>query len=726
MVSEPESPRVPPVRPWLMAVALFAIYLAGVGLAAHRFASLGLSAETPFWMESAQRFRGIRFLAEGQPLPDPDRRLQWPDGYRPTDDTVVQEHLYGALARLARPESLHTFVRWVTRFVSMLVVFPLFFLARRACGSPGAALWISALYVTLPPALEPAIGLYIFRQHLALPFLACHMAALVAYLDGGGSPKRENGLAALSGLSLLLALLTWKVIAFYQLFLLGFLAVCALRALPDRRLAKLILWVSVPPVLASVFLPVALRADRYWGGPHAALSMGLLLLCATSTWPRVAGGRAISRALLLLVGIAVAFLVLPGGRSYDHAWATLLAKVRFLGVKPADPGSLSVHARHYWTGNYRSPGAFQILDDFAVPGIPAAIALVFAIEAARRNRRRADRTTPRPAWTMSARALYLSLSVLAFGVAYLFFARFGNFFVLFLMPMAAIGVEAIRERLASRHALVTVLLVALLGASGLSAFTGAGLETLPDRLTGGREGAFEPPADRAPGVIFSEESLAELSQWLSGQTHRNEVVLASFALSPYLATYLDRPTILHCFFEGPAVDRYVEFTGDLFAELGTFHAFSRRYQADYVVLEAALLLRTDRWMSYRYVADRLNLTGNEACYRLHYSRGGEPGFELVYQNDFFRVFRVLRDPNETRLSTSRSIPPLFDISIAGAQPGRGLEEGPRLLYGVVESARLVRFAEMLDRGGRHDEAAQARRAAAVIRGSVCRPASQEP
>ncbi|HCP46490.1 MAG TPA: hypothetical protein DIU15_10625, partial [Deltaproteobacteria bacterium] len=72
-------------------------------------------------------------------------------------------------------------------------------------------------------------------------------------------------------------------------------------------------------------------------------------------------------------------LLLPREVGYDHAWETILARLRFALEKPADPSLLSFHARHYWTGNYESPTVSLLLRCWPALGLAAAPGLWVAV-----------------------------------------------------------------------------------------------------------------------------------------------------------------------------------------------------------------------------------------------------------------------------------------------------------------------------------------------------------
>ncbi len=672
----------------LTGLGLVTIYFSGVALRGHRLEQTLINPLAPFWVESAQHYRSTRFIAEGKPLPDPDRQIQWPDGFDPDRDTVVQEYVLGWLARIVNPPRLETFVRTATRYVFCLIVFPLYWVTLELTRRRWAALLAVAVYVTLPPALDRSSGLVVYRENVALPILAVQIAALYAHFRRG----RGCRFACLSGAALVLAHFTWKVTTFYQLFVLGVLALLVLIRSPDRASRTAVYALALPPLLVSIFLPVALHIDRYWGSPQAALTGGLLVVCAAAAlrpdWTR----HPAARTALLLAPTGLLYLLLPGPLSYDHAWDTLIAKFRFFGIKPTDPALLSIHARHYWTGNYRSPTPAMIARDFALP----AIMCVMLLRRVRRD------SWSRVSWHERAGQAYLLLGTAGFVLGYLLFRKFGTFLAVFLTPAIGLSALTIMERAKHRRKLGIAVLVGIVLVTFTAAWTGVGADS----------GLGLRTSEDDTGLVYDVASIDALSHWITEHTTRDDVFLASWALSPYLFTYLDRNTNLHSFFECDVVTRFETFNLKLFGPIEDLHAFARTYQATYLIYEANFLLRTDPWMSYRYVADHLDISGEEAAYHLHYTPDDTPGFQLVYQNDYFRVFKVLPDPAERR-PPRRPLPyaALFDPNVPGAQPDQPRNAGPDLLYGTLEAGRWISVGEALESTGDMHGALQAYRTA---------------
>lgn len=629
----PPPPRAPPhggpagIR---LAAAAVATTLAIVGIYAFGLYARQVRYEIAggdglvgsFWMESAQRFRYVRILAAGESLPIPDRRMEAPEGYDPRADTVLQERLYAwsfrALGIDPEDVPVEKFVRRLTPAVCLMAIFPLLGVIGVLCDRRGAALFGCLAYAASLPATERAVGQVIYREHVAVPLLGFHLFFLFSALRW--RRKRD---AALAGGFLLLALLSWKVVSFYFLILLGFFVLALVRGGGPAARPGLLLALWLPPVVASFAWTSPLSIDLFSTSAPSVLAAAVV---ATSLLDRRVGLPGWGR-LVAVAGLSAALLaLLPQGPSYDHAWATLLAKARFLGVKPEDPGLLDFHSRHFWSGNYASPSFWLFVRDFALP-------LLLALPGIAWLARRAREEGPA---SPVALALWL---LAAFSAAWMAAYKLQALPALMLAVFAGLSWAARGRGGAVGLWVRRGLLGALAGV--MAAGTVAEMPE-PDALLGHRP---QPPTTRVPlAQVHTGDALGELAQWLRARTGPDDVVLADFVLSPWLLAYVDRPTVMHCFFESPMVERHREYTLALFGPEDRFAAFARSHRARWVVQQAHQALRVDPEMSYRYVADAVRWDPSTAAARLHFDPAGARWFRLAWQNDFFRIYEVLGEP----------------------------------------------------------------------------------
>ncbi len=648
----------------LLVTVLVALFVLGAAAKNRHFSATGLGPEATYWMESAQRYRYVAMVAEGQQIPAVDTRMQAPDGYPTRSDTILQEEFYGRLARRFRAEdrSLPSFVRLISRLVSSSAVFPLALLCFAITRRRDAALLGAAAFLLCLPVAERGTGAVLFREDLAFPVLCWHLAFLGFWVR---RPRWYSAL--LAGVLLALSLLLWKVISFYVLILVALLGSAHWlgRASPKELLPGTLLLLG--PTALAALLPFNLQHDGWLtgtpllAGTAVAIGMGAHLLQKDkSPW---------IGAVVAAVAFAALRFLLPSEAGYDHAWETIFARLRFLGQKPEDPTLLSFHARHYWTGNYESPALRRLARDWPLLALAALPGLLSVVRWWRPRFFKSweePRLPPRiptrlmegwgpmePLLGLASHAV-LFLSVGFVGI-YLVFRKLQLFAALGLALLVAVGfaVDAKRLRAVRRLALFGMILaVAVHGFVPLP-----GLERLwSEAAEVDREGWN-------PVSVFSGRSFNELAGELPARVGEDEPVLASFIISPFLLTYLDRPTVLHCFFEGDVLERYEAVTTARFGDEQGLWDLARGYGARWYVHEAQHVLRDDVRMSQRYVAAAMDWPHDSVSVQMSYAPEQLKHFELAWQNDWFRVFRVLdegkrprRPPADTELRAAWNRP----------------------------------------------------------------------
>ena len=680
-------------------VVITTLFVGSVGLKQFHFLETVGNDSATYWMESAQRFRYVRDVAEGAAIPHLDTRMQAPDGYPPWSDTVFQELLYGNLyLNYAEPGTdIAAFSRLLTRIISASAIVPMALLCfavtrRRDASLLGAFAYASALVV-----VERGTGQALLREDLAVPLLLWHLGFLALWA------LRPRFLTALlSGVLLSAALLCWKVITFYVLMLVAFLASAHwFRRARAGVLASGLLALLGPSAL-SALLPFSLQFDRFLSS--SALLAGLAVF-VTMLFARLRPSmNPLLWAPVALVLFAGLRWLLPIEFGYDHAWETIYARLRFLGSKPEDPELLSFHARHYWTGNYQSPSIARLLRDWA-PLFLAALPGMYVISRWWKldswNRFSSSDRVPVPLPTKLMQGLgplehlpplashfVLWLSLCFVGV-YLLFRKLQLFAAIALVLLASLGFASLRRyRTAGRAFIVLFLVAGLFQSAGVL----PGLEALASSASAGQ-------TDRV--VVFSTDAFNELASFLSEETEEEETLLASFVISPFLLTYVDRPTALHCFFEGALPERFRRVTDARFGDEEGLWELARQLDAKWYIHEAHHLLRTDPQMSQRYVAGVMDWPQDSVLTQMHFAPEELTHFELRYENNWFRVFRVLDEGSKPNHRRAKDILPLWSrplfatmfgdpLSAEGGVSERAGLVPADLLYATLEAGRYFR------------------------------------
>ena len=683
-------------------VVLITIFVGSVGLKQYRFIQTVGNDSATYWMESAQRFRYVRDLAEGYAIPTVDKRMQAPDGYPPWSDTIFQELLYGHLyLNYAEPGSdVAAFTRLLTRITSASGLIPIALMCFALTRRRDAALMGALAYGTALVVVERGTGQALLREDLAVPLLLWHLGLLSFW---SLRPRLLTALA--SGVFLAGALLCWKVITFYVLILVAFLASAhwLRRARPGVLAIGLVSLIG-PSALASL-LPYSLQFDRFLCSSSLLAALAVLVtLLLGRLMPGVKPWRWAPVSLLIFVALRWG---LPVEQGYDHAWETIYARLRFLGAKPEDPELLSFHARHYWTGNYQSPTLARLLRDWPpllLAALPGALVLARWWRHDSWQRFVESDRIPVPLPTQliqglgplehlpplaSHFALWLSVSFVG---VYLLFRKLQLFAAIALVLLVSIGFAAVVRF----RTLVRI---------GITVLLGIGLLQSLDRLPGLETLVGAPPSlSSDPVVVFSTDSFNELAGFLAAETSEDETLLASFVISPFLLTYLDRPTALHCFFEGELPERFRRVTEARFGTEEEFWGLARQLGAKWYIHEAHHLLRTDPQMSQRYVAGAMDWPEESVLARMQFAPDRLEHFELRFENHWFRVFSVLDEGVKAKRRLPRAAHPLWSRSLFTSMFGDPLSKdgGSRsesglvpadLLYATLEAGRHVRAGE---------------------------------
>ena len=685
----------------ILAVALITVGTAAVTAKTWSFAGLGRGADDTFWMESAQRFRYVRMVAEGGVIPRIDTHLQTPDGYPPFADTVLQEWIYGRLARLFQDpdEGLAAFVRRLSRLVAATAVVPMALLGYALTRRRDAALIAAIVFGLCLGVAGRGNGSVIFREDLAWPVVLWHLGFL-----GLWARKQTVPRALAAGVCLLAALLLWKVVTFYALLLVVYLASVFLVGRVEPRDAALGTLAILGPAALGTFLPFSLAHDGFLTSTPMVVGLAVVVTAAVA-WR--AAIPAAARWALLVGIVALGKVLLPAETGYDHAWETIFAKIRTFDVKPLDPSSLSFHARHYWTGNYESPTLRRLARDWpwvALVALPGVVALIREL----RGRTAPSVLRPPPTKLLDGDgpldplppalawfALWLGTGFLA---VYLLFSKLILFAATAFATLVALGFAApVRLRRTRRLVLgVGVLAVVLHGAGRLP----------------GLEGRFATQDDQdgwSSVVVFTSGAFSDLVQSLATETSPGEPILASFIVSPFLSTYVDRPTPLHCFFEGDLLDRLEHVINARFQSEEALWEAARAYGAVWYLHEPHHLLRTDPRMAQRYVANAMDWPADSVLARMQYAPEELEHFELAWENDWFRLFRVLPPDTSPRPPATSSGAPiwsrplftgLFGDPLAPIEPTIAGLDPSDLLYSTLRAEAWLRFG----RANRSEEA----------------------
>jgi len=623
--------------------------------------------------------------------------------------------------------TLSAFVRYLVRLSTCTLIFWLFLNTREITGSRTAGLIAAALFAFSFGAVSRSLGDTFYHEHVALPLLGVHL-----WLFHRALRRPEVKSAVLSALFLVAALLTWKVIEFYFLVLMLYFLLMFLGPGLDRRSLRLLAFITGFVLLSSVLLNVHLRYNRFFLSRGMLVAYGILIASLLQKRRGPAWKWSAVAVVIALMGLKAAWL--PNAGRYTHVWQTFFYRLRYLS-KPLDPTLLPFDVRHYWVPPYVSPNLFAFLNEVFWPVVLAApaIAAFGGFLLLPRGWRKGE-------WTPERRGLaFLFVGFFAFLAFYLLFYKIKTFLLLFSIPWVGYVWNRLKNRALGRMIsaavilclLATVLVIAphLSQAGGRAAWNigwGAGFLVAAGLLLGFRrklparvgllalvgfaafsqgyqtvawsrswlaEAMFkihlQPSKEKDWSRVVPGRVIPEVIEWAAQRTEPGEAFLCEFVLSPSILEYARRPINQHCFFESNMRMKYEEFSYALFKSEEEFYQFCQKYQTTYFVYNAHMLLRDDPNMSFRYISASMDWNPDWAAYRFHFRPETLEHFELAFQNDFVRVYRVLEPGKRPSENRNRNTPysPLFDEvvfqRIAEQESQTPAQAAPEFLYATV-------------------------------------------
>ncbi len=644
-------------RPALAAAAvLVVLYVVVVSVKLYHWAP-----GVYFSSDPAFRFRYMQMFALGEPVPALDRAAQWPEGV----DTArsfffTQDAFIGLSYRLLRPvlggAAPHNFLRWHVSLWSTLSLFLVYAWARRAFGSRPGALLAALVYALSLPIYLRTCGNYL-REDFVLPVFFFALYAQVRVVEGGGWRWFAACAAAFA-----LALVSWHASSF--LFFFATLPLVAV-ALASRETGGAARAAAALVVAAAVaYLHPALREKVFLASPAFALAVAAAAAAFVAARWRLKWWQ---RAAALVIFFAVAYGVgrpFAAAGEYSHIYTMILYKIRYLGVKPADPTALPLAAREIWTGPAASPTLPAAAVMLGPPLVVAAVPLV-------RNFKRFLRGFVAPASYVGAATLGFFA---VFGLLYAGYNRFSVVFIFFVAVMAAGYVRLATSRRALAWLLIPAIIVPL---EAVKAFR---YEFKPWPWTAPLTAAAESEGGYAANVGDEEWRLV---RWFGNLPEREEAAtVAPIALSATLLAYAGTPIVLHPIYEAPGMRAKVdECWRAIFGSEEEFYRVCEKYDATYVAYHAAFVMNRGP-DSIRYTRAVTRVPTDSCAYRMQFEPAKLEHFAPVFQTASWRVFLVGVPGREAPILGAPS--PLF----AGS-PARGGfydESNTARAYAVVDDA----------------------------------------
>lgn len=612
-----------------MVLALLAVFAAGLTLRRYVLDAQRPLAdgELPFTLEGAIHFHRVQqVLAHGH-LPVVDHGLEFPHGIRVREtDTVTDTYLTAFLAKLLPASlSLAERLRWIEVFWFCLGIPLLAWWVRLGTRSWWGGIVAAAFYAVALSNVIRSTGQEISHENFALPVL------IASFVATGLATRRAFWLnSALAAVLLALALMTWDLIQFY-IFIwalwLGARVIFVRTPLAPREQGAA--WLQVLALVAAGMWNPYLRAHGFLLSPPLLLAIGAVVVAGarrifqglaaqdcpsrktrlenentgfSKPW-KTCGGWLFLALLPLALGLLAAKTY---GAAYGHFGELLLAKLRFLNIKPDDPALLTFNQRILWVPALHS--ATWRLTFALFPAIVTTSCVALTCLALRKNEDQASNLS-----------LVITCLVVAC-VGYWFFVRLHVFVILFMAAVLGWWAAWSVRRAWWVGVVVAIFLL----------------------LTLAMETANTIQAPEQQGRLnVSYRELTGLTDWLRKNV-APEPVLANFGVSASILAYGDCPILLHPKFESPTIRERVHAYGEVLFK-GTeeqFRDWAERAGALYYVHALGEYGTIGVNQQMRYMVNALPPRTDAPAWLFERAPKQLRLFTLVWGNAKYRVFRI--------------------------------------------------------------------------------------
>ena len=499
----------------------------------------------------------------------------------------------GYIYRLFIPKQL-SFHLYLIIFISIwssLSIIPLYLLVQLVTKSKISGI-LSCVFYALTPAVYITVTAPAFElQDFALPLIFTHLYFFLRAMKSTNAVKYSY--AVISGTFLLAALSSWHLTQFYYAIFVFFMGVFIFYK--PRTDSKPFYIIAAISFIGGCLIPVLRTA-----GFLLSLSMLISYSIFVSTLLPVKKKIIKRTSLLFLCLIAIILTVYIATKripEYRFVYGLMFEKIKYLGMRPADPSSLSWETMVMWVSPFTSPTLREIalfIGTLTVVGIAGIVI----------NIRKVFRKTIEFA---DAFLLFFSFSFIPL---YLLLIRLDAFLVWFLALQTAFVSSAMKKHI--RWLLIVCMII--------NAFL---LFNQPVKILG-------PKHNYLLGLI----------KYIRNLTPPNAVVLTSFAYGPSILTYANRKIILHPKFEAKDMTSKVKlFEHKLFESEDAFHDYCLSCGADFFVYHTDMLMAQGP-ESIRYRTHNNAVSKDCVAYRFHFQPEKMIYFKLIYSNPHYRIYQV--------------------------------------------------------------------------------------
>ena len=353
----------------------------------HRTDNCGLIL---FSNESAQHFIYTKVIAETGSLPVMDNKTQYPEGINIRKrNFIFMEYFYGYLYKylnFSGKIQLTSFIRHVVPLLFSLSIIAVFILAYSISKNRIASLISSAYYGVMLPSVLETTGEIFLKQTFALPLIFLNLSLLFFISKQKPKYKKRLILSISAGLLLYIAVISWDLTQLYLGVLFGS---AVFLIIYGKNSANYLEFVSISLLfmMFAGFTNLRLREIGFLYSHAMLFGYSTVAIAAIMKLKRL--NRL--KALLLLFGVFVSleiinsFVLKNQFSTYFHITSLFFYKLRFLGVKPANPILLPFDVNFMWLPADITPSLIEVVTFFSSTLLIGITAFILFFKAYRRG-----------------------------------------------------------------------------------------------------------------------------------------------------------------------------------------------------------------------------------------------------------------------------------------------------------------------------------------------------
>jgi len=621
-----------------------------------------------FRVESAIRYHYAKLIANRENIPDIDISAQYPEGLKVKNRIkLTTEYVTGILYQFI-PHTIpfHIFLIYFMFIISSINVVTVYLISFKLSKNFYSSILSCLFYITAFPSYARTVAGGFVEEDFALPFIFLSFLFFIKSFED----SKKYLYSFLCGLFLFIPLTSWHLTQFYFTLFLLFIIFQFFKRFEERdKIILPFLFITGFNILGGIFVPT-LNSENFLFSYNMLISYSLIMIWSVTKLSKINKWITFIVFLVLIMILVSLFSFLTSSHKaeYSHVYSLILYKILYFGKKPDDPSTMPFDAKVFWQAGFLNPSLKNIIVSFGGIFIVALFGIVLVMFRFMKNKTEITEEG----------LLYF---VLVFLPLYLLFERLYVFLIFFITPFVSLifNLKLKLPKKTNKILLNSILFLAIL----FQSYKGF---TYDIKLR---------DADVHNDIV----------RFLKENTKEEDVVLANFGFSALIYTYANRPIVLHPMFESKDIrDKTKECYESIFSKEEDFYKLCKKYKIKIFIYDWHYIFDKSK-NSVRYQINQNKLFKDSASFNFHFYPERLKHFSLLYQNTYYRVYKI-NDVNEKPfIREDLSYKPFFNPKIFVLEdnlPYLNDEYAQKVMEKVWDIPKILNTANLYRKKGRND------------------------